>query len=136
LKLNKLLSGRNRPDNNANCGVIYKSIDQAKKSEIHRTFRLLGGSAWYTMSINHRRSHIGMTQHGLDRPNIVIDELVKSRKTVTPAKAGVHNLLECLDSRFRGNDKKGAKRTFYESINILPLFSRMSEANLFLVNRQ
>ena len=47
-----------------------------------------------------------------------VDELVKSRKTVTPAKAGVHNILEYLDSRFRGNDKKVAKRTFYERIFI------------------
>ena len=46
------------------------------------------------------------------------DNLVKSRKTVTPAEAGVHNLLECLDSRFRGNDRKGTKQTFYESINL------------------
>ena len=44
------------------------------------------------------------------------DNHVISRKTVTPAKAGVHSLLESLDSRFRGNDRKGAKRTFYESI--------------------
>jgi hypothetical protein len=44
------------------------------------------------------------------------DAFVKSRKTVTPAKAGVHNLSESLDSRFRGNDKKGAKQTFYEFI--------------------
>ena len=44
------------------------------------------------------------------------DELVKSHKPVTPAKAGFHNILEYLDSRFRGNDKNGAKRTFYERI--------------------
>jgi len=48
---------------------------------------------------------------------INVDELAKSHKPVTPAKAGVHNILECLDSRFRGNDKNGAKRTFYERIN-------------------
>jgi hypothetical protein len=41
-----------------------------------------------------------------------LDNLVKSRRTVTPAKAGVHNLLESLDSRFRGNDKKGGKTDF------------------------
>ena len=45
------------------------------------------------------------------------DELVKSRKAVTPAKAGVHSILEYLDSRFRGNDRKEAKRTFCERIN-------------------
>jgi len=44
------------------------------------------------------------------------DELAKSQKPVTPANAGVHNILEYLDSRFRGNDKNGAKRTFYERI--------------------
>jgi len=49
---------------------------------------------------------------------IKIDELVKSHKPVTPAKAGVHNILEYLDSRFRGNDKNGAKRTFYERIEM------------------
>ena len=46
-----------------------------------------------------------------------VDELVKSHKPVTPAKAGVQNILEYLDSHFRGNDKKVAKRTFYEHIN-------------------
>ena len=50
--------------------------------------------------------------------SVKIDGLAKSRKTVTPAKAGVHNILECLDSRFRGNDTKEAKRTFYERIKI------------------
>jgi len=44
------------------------------------------------------------------------DGLVKSRKDVTPAKAGVQNNLKLLDSRFRGNDKNGSKLTFYESI--------------------
>ena len=47
-----------------------------------------------------------------------VDELVESHKSVTPAKAGVHNTLEYLDSRFRGNDKNGAKRTFYEHIKV------------------
>jgi hypothetical protein len=32
--------------------------------------------------------------------------LVRNRKPVTPAKAGVQNYLNYLDSRFRGNDKK------------------------------
>jgi hypothetical protein len=53
------------------------------------------------------------------------DNLAKSRKAVTPVKAGVHNLLESLDSRFRGNDKKEARRTFYESLSS-PLASRIS----------
>ncbi len=48
---------------------------------------------------------------------LTFDELVKSYIPVTPAKAGVHNILEYLDSRFRGNDKNGAKRTFYERSN-------------------
>jgi len=50
--------------------------------------------------------------------NALIDELVKSHIPVTPAKAGVHNILEYVDSRFRGNDRNGAKRTFYERILI------------------
>ena len=37
-------------------------------------------------------------------------------KAVTPAEAGVQNYLNSLDSRFRGNDEKGTKRTFYEAI--------------------
>jgi hypothetical protein len=41
---------------------------------------------------------------------------LKVKKTVTPAKAGVQNYLHELDSRFRGNDENGTKRTFYESI--------------------
>jgi len=32
---------------------------------------------------------------------------------VTPARAGVYNILKLLDSRFRGNDEKGAFKTFY-----------------------
>jgi hypothetical protein len=45
-----------------------------------------------------------------------IDGLVKSRESrhsceSSPAFGG-------MDSRFRGNDKNGAKRTFYESVNI------------------
>ena len=45
------------------------------------------------------------------------DELVKSPKIVTPANAGVQNLLIILDSRFRGNDAKALAKTFYDSIN-------------------
>jgi len=44
------------------------------------------------------------------------DGLVKVEKAVTPAKAGVQNYLNQLDSHFRGNDENGAKRTFYEAI--------------------
>ncbi len=54
---NKLLSERNRPDNKVNCVFIDKSINHAKKSEIQRAFNFFGGFAWYTMCINHRRSH-------------------------------------------------------------------------------
>ena len=50
------------------------------------------------------------------------DELVKSQKPVTPVKAGVHNTLKYLDSRFRGNDKNGAKRIFYERIKFKPKY--------------
>jgi len=45
-----------------------------------------------------------------------IDAFVKSQKTVTPAKAGVQNYLNSLDSRFHGNDNNGTNRTFYEFI--------------------
>jgi hypothetical protein len=51
--VNKILSGRFRPDNITKGGIIHKSENYAKESEIHRTFRLFGGFAWYTMSINH-----------------------------------------------------------------------------------
>jgi hypothetical protein len=45
-----------------------------------------------------------------------LDELVKSPQVVTPAKAGVQNLLNLLDSRFHGNDRKGRSPTFYEAV--------------------
>jgi hypothetical protein len=38
-----------------------------------------------------------------------------------PAKAGIQNYLETLDSRLRGNDAEGRFKTFYETIN-LPKF--------------
>ena len=53
-------------------GIIHKGKNHAEESEIHRAFRLFRCFAWDTMSINHRGSHIGMTQHCLDRPNIII----------------------------------------------------------------
>jgi len=48
----------------------------------------------------------------------MIDDLVKSLKSVTPAEAGVQKSLNLLDSRFRGNDKKGEIETFYETVMI------------------
>jgi len=42
----------------------------------------------------------------------------KVGKAVTPAKAGVQNSLNSLDSRFRGNDENGTKKTFYEAVKI------------------
>ncbi len=47
----------------------------------------------------------------------IFEEFVKSKKTVTPAKAGVQNYLKLLDSCFRRNDKIGVILTFYENIN-------------------
>ena len=41
-----------------------------------------------------------------------VDELVKSQKAVTPAKAGVHKYLLSIDSRLRGNDRKRKIQTF------------------------
>ena len=49
-----------------------------------------------------------------------IDGLVKSLKSVTPAKAGVQNFLILLDSGFRRNDRKAPFLTFYEFIYISP----------------
>jgi hypothetical protein len=36
---------------------------------------------------------------------------------VTPAKAGVQNFLNFLDSRFHGNDRKRHFLTFYEAVS-------------------
>jgi len=41
----------------------------------------------------------------------------KVPKFVTPAKAGVHNLLEKPDSGFRRNDAKREFLTFHEGVN-------------------
>jgi hypothetical protein len=48
----------------------------------------------------------------------ILDDLVESPKTFTPADAGVQNSLNLLDSGFRGNDKNGGVATFYETIII------------------
>jgi len=42
----------------------------------------------------------------------------KVSMVVTPAKAGVQNFFDFLDSRLRGNDRKGCFRTSYECINL------------------
>jgi len=42
----------------------------------------------------------------------------KVTNIVTPAKAGVYNLLKILDSGFRRNDKKDRFQTFYEFIKM------------------
>ena len=54
---------------------------------------------------------------------VTFDGLVKSRKPVIPAKAGIQKPLKWLDSRLRnlkvicdGNDKKRAKSTFYDAV--------------------
>ena len=44
------------------------------------------------------------------------DDFIKNPKSVIPAQAGIHNTLNLLDSRLRGNDKKKARLTFYETI--------------------
>jgi hypothetical protein len=36
-----------------------------------------------------------------------LEPIAKLNKTVTPAKAGVQNMLKLLDSGFRRNDTKG-----------------------------
>ena len=53
----------------------------------------------------------------LKRLNLMNSQKVKI--PVTLAKAGVHNDLELLDSRFRGNDKNEVMRTFYETIKLV-----------------
>jgi hypothetical protein len=49
-------------------------------------------------------------------PNPKLDELVKSRKIVIPANAGVQSRLIILDSRFRGKDAKARVKPFYDFI--------------------
>jgi hypothetical protein len=43
---------------------------------------------------------------------------------VTPAKAGVQNMLNMLDSGFRRNDKSIRNPTFYEAVNYDRLVKR------------
>jgi hypothetical protein len=47
---------------------------------------------------------------------VKFDGLVKSRKIVTPEKAGVQNLMMILDARLRGHDAETLAKTFYDSI--------------------
>jgi len=35
-----------------------------------------------------------------------------------PTKAGIQNILKCLASRLRGNDKEDDSSTFYETIKM------------------
>jgi hypothetical protein len=42
----------------------------------------------------------------------------KIAASVTPAKAGVQNVLKSLDSGFRRNDRKANFLAFYEFINL------------------
>jgi hypothetical protein len=51
--------------------------------------------------------------------SLYFDDLVKGRKSVTPAKAGVQNLFILLDSRFRGNDDGREFSLFTSSFFIL-----------------
>jgi hypothetical protein len=46
----------------------------------------------------------------------------KVPQVVTPAKAGVQRTLERLDSRLRGNDRKGRFPTSYEAVNVVALY--------------
>jgi len=50
---------------------VVLSIKAETMPKSQRTFHFFGGFAWYTMSINHRRSYIDKAQHCLDRPNII-----------------------------------------------------------------
>ena len=49
---------------------------------------------------------------------VKVDTLVKRRKSVTPAKAGVQNMRISVDSRFRGNDNKGHLSACYEAVKV------------------
>jgi hypothetical protein len=42
----------------------------------------------------------------------------KHPTVVTPAKAGVQNFLNCLDSSFHGNDRKGLFLAFYATVKL------------------
>jgi hypothetical protein len=55
-----------------------------------------------------------------------VDALVKSQKSVTPAKAGVQNMRISVDSRFRGNDNKGRLSACYEVVKVDALKSGLS----------
>lgn len=48
--------------------------------------------------------------------NLMVSQKVP--KFVTPAKAGVQNILERLDSGFRRNDAKREFLTFYEGVKL------------------
>ena len=53
--------------------------------------------------------------------NVKVDGFVKGHQIVTPAKAGVQKILERLDSRLRGNDRKKHFSTFFEFVKV-PIF--------------
>ena len=57
-------------------------------------------------------------RHILFLPSLYLMAPQRVRKTVTPAEAGVQNLLKALDSRLRGNDRKGWFLTSYEFITL------------------
>jgi hypothetical protein len=56
----------------------------------------------------------------------------KVSQAVTPAKAGVQKASQCLDSRLRGNDRKGRFLIFCDIVN-LDGFEKRQSLLLFMV---
>ncbi len=56
--------------------------------------------------------------------NSLFETLEKRPIPVTPAKAGVHNPIESLDSRFRGNDRSGMKADIFKGLILLIIDSK------------
>jgi len=62
-----------------------------------------------------------MAERVVFKPACIIDEPVKSPEAVMSRlwrESGIHNLLNSVDSRFRGNDKKRRFLAFYQHIII------------------
>jgi len=61
-------------------------------------------SAYYT-AMQNTWDHVALKYRRIYEN--ILDELAKSPRAVIPTKAGIYNMLQSLDSRLRGNDKKG-----------------------------
>jgi hypothetical protein len=93
----------------ANC---WAYISQ-KKSQIGHKFEKnekIFYEKYEVFSVN----RMGAVKKPIEMP-IVIDDPVKTLKTVTPAEVGVQNSLNILDSRLRGNDNHG--KGIYDAVH-------------------